>query len=377
MNPNKQERKDTYRRVIARLLIIALFGALAIYFLPSFMAFFWPFVIAFFIALLFNPLVKKMTAKLNIPRKFVAIIVDIVLLLIILLVVGLLAYYVISEVISLSTNVLSNRGEIMRQLSLLEDNFQWLFEKLPPQLKDVYTELETNLFRWISSTSGTVLNYAVSFTALLPGRAGSFLINFIILVVALYFMLADFDNFKAALRKHLNPEFLGNVIVVKNALAGAIKGYVRALLLLALFATVFMFVCLSFYGQEYALLISLFLGFIDLLPVIGTIAVLTPWGILELILGNTGKGVFLIIIALVFFGIRKIVEPKIVGSQTGLHPLVTLISIFAGLKISGVWGAVLGPVLVMATLSIFKSGIFDAMIRDLKYVFRDIQSLTK
>jgi len=120
-------------------------------------------------------------------------------------------------------------------------------------------------------------------------------------------------------------------------------------------------------------LIALILGVIDLLPIIGTIAALAPWGILSIIAGNVGTGIFLLILGIALFLLRKIVEPKIVGSQTGLPSLIALVSIYLGMRLAGFWGAVLGPIIVMTLISVIKAGLFENTANDIKSAIRDIR----
>ena len=54
------------------------------------------------------------------------------------------------------------------------------------------------------------------------------------------------------------------------------------------------------------------------------------------------------------------------GSQTGLHPLLTLISVYVGLRFSGIWGALLGPVVMVLIISILQSGMLDGTIADVR-----------
>ena len=56
---------------------------------------------------------------------------------------------------------------------------------------------------------------------------------------------------------------------------------------------------------------------------------------------------------------RYIVEPKIVGSQLGLHPLVALIAMFAGLKAFGVTGLILGPAIVVTAIAVMDAGLVE------------------
>src|SRR5690625_5755082 len=55
-----------------------------------------------------------------------------------------------------------------------------------------------------------------------------------------------------------------------------------------------------------------------------------------------------ILLAIILLAIRRIVEPKVMGQHIGLSPLATLIAMFLGLKLMGVFGFILGPLLVIA-----------------------------
>ena len=87
---------------------------------------------------------------------------------------------------------------------------------------------------------------------------------------------------------------------------------------------------------------------VDILPVLGTGTVLIPWGLISCFLGTVGQGVGILILYLIITAVRQFLEPKIIGQQVGLHPIVTLICIFAGGKVMGIWGIFLFP--VMATV---------------------------
>ena len=147
------------------------------------------------------------------------------------------------------------------------------------------------------------------------------------------------------------------------------------MLLLAALAFTFMFAALLIVRQPYALPIALLLALIDFLPLIGTIAVLAPWGIIEIISGDINLGLYLLIVGITFYFVRQVAAPKIVGTQTGLPPLAALVSMYAGLKLFGVLGAIFGPMAVMLILSIMKSGIFDKTTQDFKLAFQRVQHL--
>jgi predicted PurR-regulated permease PerM len=156
--------------------------------------------------------------------------------------------------------------------------------------------------------------------------------------------------------------------------------YFKSQLILASLAFVVMFIALQIYGlffeMKYIFLIALSLMIIDFLPILGTSAILIPWaGYAILMEGDIVKGVFLLALAAGFFVLRRLVEPKILGSQTGLHPIVALMSIYIGLRLAGVWGAILGPVLVIMAIGVYNSRVFDNTIQDLKDLGIDLGGL--
>ena len=78
---------------------------------------------------------------------------------------------------------------------------------------------------------------------------------------------------------------------------------------------------------------ALLIAVLDILPVLGKEAVLIPWGIIHIMTGNysLAAGIFLLYLAITV--IRNIVEPKLIGKQMELHPVVTLASMLDRLKI--------------------------------------------
>ena len=95
---------------------------------------------------------------------------------------------------------------------------------------------------------------------------------------------------------------------------------------------------LTLIGVEHSLLIACLIAVFDILPVLGTGGIMIPWTIITAITGDHKLALGLLIVYLAITVIRNIIEPKIVGSQIGLHPVVTLVSMFVGAQLFGVLG---------------------------------------
>ena len=106
------------------------------------------------------------------------------------------------------------------------------------------------------------------------------------------------------------------------------------------------FIGLALLGVPYAFLFSLLLAAVDLLPLVGTGIVLIPWGVVSLLLGRVRLGIGLLILYAVTAVVHQVLEPKLIGEGLGLHPLLSLFAMYGGLKLFGVWGMILAPLLV-------------------------------
>ena len=91
-------------------------------------------------------------------------------------------------------------------------------------------------------------------------------------------------------------------------------------------------------------LIALGIAVFDILPILGSSMIMLPWSIITLLRGNYQQGIILFIVYLVVVIVRQFIEPKIVGERVGLHPLVTLIAMYVGLKLFGGAAMLLLPI---------------------------------
>jgi len=113
---------------------------------------------------------------------------------------------------------------------------------------------------------------------------------------------------------------------------------IRSYVLIMLLTFTELSILFSFFGIQNAILKAGIIALLDILPILGTGGVMIPWGITSLVLGYTKLGLELLLIYGIVTVVRNYVEPKIVGTQLGLHPIITLVSMFIGLRLFGFWG---------------------------------------
>lgn len=126
------------------------------------------------------------------------------------------------------------------------------------------------------------------------------------------------------------------------------RQYLRACLLLGLLTFLEGFIGLALLRVPYAFLLAVLLAVVDFLPLLGTGIILLPWAAVSLLLGEVKLGIGLAVLYGVTSVVRQVLEPKLIGEGLGLHPLVSLAAMYGGLRLFGVWGMILAPLLAAA-----------------------------
>jgi sporulation integral membrane protein YtvI len=372
----QEKRSRLYTRLVLRIVLWVL-GILLLRFAgPPLLSLLAPFLAAFLVALALNPLVSKIRRKWGLPRRLIAFVLVILVFLILAALISWAVYIVVREVRLLSMDFQAIWASVEAGLASLYTTFAWVLDFFPT-LKDINV-MET-LNQWLQSLSQEFLDSpGAGFAGVwaVTAKAGKVLLGVLIFMMAAYCITAEYPTIARLMEKYLGNRIYGYVRLLKNTTQSALWKYFKAQLLLALLAFTIMFVALVIYGQSYAFLIALLLAFFDFLPLLGTGIILVPWALVAATYGgDIVKAIFLLALSGGFFLIRRLVEPKILGSQTGLHPLVALLSIYIGLVKWGIWGAICAPLVVMVAVRVYNTRIFDHTIRDIRAVLQDVGGL--
>ena len=128
--------------------------------------------------------------------------------------------------------------------------------------------------------------------------------------------------------------------------------------------------------REYAIVLAIVTALIDFLPVLGISVTMLPMFIYLVAQGEYFSAAIIVVGYIIMTIIRRFIEPPILGKSMHLHPLITLLSMAAGVYIWGAPGFLLGPVLaiiIIQALKVFEidkkagtyfSGVLDSLIDD-------------
>ena len=109
--------------------------------------------------------------------------------------------------------------------------------------------------------------------------------------------------------------------------------------------------------NPYAFLLGILIALFDAFPIVGSGSILIPWALYQLIQGNLFQAGVLALMYLLTLVIREVLEPKILGQQTGLRPIYTFVSFYIGIQLFGIIGVILGPIGMVMIQSLYSTMI--------------------
>lgn len=321
------------------VVIIYLLGRILI-------TYFAPFLTALVLAMLIEPLVK-LFQRFKLGRG-ISVILSLVLFLgtfVSLSIFGITR--LVFELKDLYNSLPSYYNDLYNAIDLLVQRATELYLQLTPEATGIIEDLLLNTFDKLKIVLGQMLTQTPSSTISLIGKVSGLFLYFIVTMLATFFLSKDKDLIVGFLFKQLTPAWQEKVVTLKKDLFMALIGFLKAQMILLTVTFLESYVGLTILGVKYALLFAIFIALVDILPVLGTGSVYVPTAILNVLWGNYKTAAFLLVLYGVIVVVRYMIEPKVVGAQLGIHPLVALSSIFAGLKLIGVAGVILGPTIVV------------------------------
>lgn len=188
-------------------------------------------------------------------------------------------------------------------------------------------------------------------------RVPLFLISVLVYMIAVFLFMIEMPDVKRGFYNCLKEETAQKVQYMISKLNNVVLGFAKAQLLVSFIILAVSLIGLLLIKPEVAIVMSLIIWIIDVIPIIGSIVIVGPWALIELIQGHTVTGVSLIVLGVVLLIIRRTVEPKVMGQYIGLSPLATLISMFLGAKLLGIAGFIIGPILLIAFRTAREAGM--------------------
>ena len=366
--PAKIEKRREF--LISLLFFAAILGLAYVFFKYLF----WisaPFLLTFILAIGLQKPLRKIDKKTNKKgHTFFSILFVILTTLVILIPLILILSAVIEKLSDFVKYLTDQLNDLPAFLATLEKELLDLAKILPDSLYKVVSESLTNLFDSMledSSSSSIGISLGSVKNTVSSGLSGvygvvknipSIMIGIVIGIIAWIFFTKDYNYIVKFIQNQL-PEGKKNLLVeIKQVFSKTILKMARAygLIMLITFFELFLgFTVLSLLGimkNNYFVFIAALIAIFDILPIAGSGGILIPWALISLVMGNMKQAIGIIVIYIIISIVRQYIEPKIVGDTLGVHPIVTLMGLYFGLKLFGFLGMFIVPLTVM-TLKVF------------------------
>lgn len=367
------ENKNLYERIALRTGIITLSILFVVFVGIRLFDALMPIILACIFVAILRPLIKKINDSLSIKNNVISYIVGTILLIIIIFLTLWLFQVLISQVTGLIGNIINNWSQIVHSVNGFIRKINSNINLMPDFASNAIKSGLSSLYNFLGDLQKNAVNITLGFTTAFINTSNDVIFFAITFVVAFYIILGDMVNIENFYEKNFPKHSKDNLKLINKVFKSSTWNYVKAQLKMGLMCSILMAIVLKFLGQEYFIPIALILGFVDLLPMIGPIIVLLPWSVIEfLIFDNTFKALALLILLTAWTGIRQVIAPKIIGESADIHPLLSVISLYAGLRLFGVKGAIFFPIILIFIVGLYKSGILDNWIYDYKLFLKRV-----
>ncbi|MBU5270204.1 sporulation integral membrane protein YtvI [Clostridium cochlearium] len=298
-----------------------------------------PFVLAFIFSIILKKPTEFLIKKFNLKNSISSFITTLIFFTIIIFSLYFSTTSLIKEGIDLGKNTQIYISNNSKNISAFLKNLEKYYYNLDPA---ILKTISNNLLTMLSKVS----DYTVVITTKLVQITISFLsyipyifMLIIFTLISTYFFTKDLTSAKNKFFSIIPIDKSDKISTILNESKKLLVNYAFSYLIIILITFIETLIGFLILRINYALILSIIAAIFDILPILGIGSIYIPLALVNLFIKKdyfTALG--LIIWYLIVTIIRQILEPKIVSSSLGMHPVSILAAIFIGLKAAGISG---------------------------------------
>ena len=349
---------DTDKTNLQNIFLLGIFALLLVAVIAIFKPFFTVILWSSLLYILISPFYRKIINKMNPSKKGYKTKIHILsgafavgTILIITGLLFLLGSQLISQLISFledaekfikdNPTFLTDSALVIKIKDFLETNNISLsiFENF---------DLRTQIISLIQNYSSKLFTFSKSFI----GGTGNFLLSLAFSIFILYFFYLD-GKYLASLLSKAIPIKPKHIKRLMNKIIDVIRGLFSGYILVALYQGFVAFILMTIFGVEGSFLFSVLLMFASFIPLLGAAIIWAPIGIIMCFTGPIWKGIlFLILSAITISFLDNFLRPFFLKERIKVHPLIIFFAILGGIKLFGLNGLLLGPLVIILFFTI-------------------------
>ena len=315
-----------------------------------------PFLLGFALAALIEPLVRSLVRR-GWPRSAAAGLVDLGLLTLLVRGCGALIGWGVAAVSDFAQEAPALMTGLAQALGHLEERVLSLIAQAPAELENTLRRALDAVGESLYGLPVLLSQWALDAVGKLAGKSPDLLLFVVTAGIGSYFCSASFPKVLAFLEAQVPQSWKQRFTGLGEDLKGSLGGWLRAQLILmsiTFFELLAVFLLLKIPSPA---AIAALTAVVDALPLFGTGVMLVPWAVCCLLLGQSARGLGLLISWGGVSLVRSCIEAKLLGDQIGLHPLASLMAMYVGWRIWSVWGMLLFPMLLVTARQLNDRGV--------------------
>lgn len=312
----------------------------------------FPFLLGTGLALLAEPVVKLFTGKLRLPRGVAAGIGVTAAFAGVAFLLLILCAFLLRE-LGVLAGILPDLTEAAQSgLNLLQGWALGLVDRTPGSVRELLRQNVAGIFSGGTALVDKAFRYILGLAGTLLSRLPDSALSVGTSLIAGYMISARFPAIRRWIRTRLPREKLRPLLHTLDRIRRAVAGWVTAQLKLAGMTLLILGTGLLLLRIRHGLLWAAVIALVDAFPILGTGTILLPWAAVCFLQGDMPRAVGLLGVYALISLTRSVLEPRLVGKELGLDPLVTLFALYAGYRLWGIGGMILSPLLAVMAVQV-------------------------
>jgi sporulation integral membrane protein YtvI len=365
-------------RLGLRLLFCVLIALFFVYVVPLLWDTLSPFIIALPVAAALQPLITFFEKKLHLKRGFAVAFWVILVSAAAFFIIYWFASFAVGQVISAANNaqnIVNGTVSVLREAS---DRILGAAEAMPANISATLQESLNSAYKWLgeqaSALAGNSLNFMVGFASGLPYA----LIYANFLILGVYFITKRFPEVRSRLLNRREGDAMeGSLSVLRRSAVKGALGYVKVQVLWFVLLLGMSTVYFQLMGFPYAALVGVLAALLELIPQFGCGVLYLPWALVCFLIRDAYSGWAILSFYGAYSLLRRMLDPKLLGDNLGMSPLLSLVGMFVGMRLGGVIGLILGPIAMLVLVSAVRAEFFAGATADFRLLLGYMQARWK
>ncbi len=345
------------KKVLTNILFFSVIAV--VFYLTLKYALIWilPFLVGFLIASVAEGVAGRINENTKVNKKALSVAVVVVIFIFVSVVLAIFLNK-LSATVDRYAEMVPNfyNSNVVPFLESGREFFNNILLKVAPKYR-INTSMVTSFFdNNAGEFIGNISEQVIEFLGVILKNVPRIFVALVFTVLSSIFFVLDYQNIVGFIYKQIPEKVKVIFAKIKAVMFKSVIKTLKAYLLIFLITFLEISIGLVILKVENAIGKALLISFIDFLPLLGLSVGFIPWIVICLIKKEFYLAIGLSVVFLIVAVVRSFIEPRIVGKQIGLSPIVSLLCFYFGIKFFGIIGAFALPIIAIILKQLNEEG---------------------